>query len=122
MASTKPRGKYQGVSLPKEFLREVQRIVLNDNRYKSIAAYIQEAIREKMKKDRFWETDKPPENESDFKRFSDAYFPDMPEETRKYFAAKLILDKPLIIMDETEIKKMLQKTIKAAIKKNRDLF
>ena len=44
------RDKYRSVRLPQELVDEVESIVKNGKRgYKSIAEYIKEAIREKMK-------------------------------------------------------------------------
>lgn len=52
MAQTKPRGKYQGVSLPEGLIREIKKHILKDERYKSIAEFIREACREKIKRDK----------------------------------------------------------------------
>jgi len=48
MSRTKPRGKYQSVSLPKPFFQLIKTHILKDARYKTVAEYIREAIREKM--------------------------------------------------------------------------
>ena len=52
MAKTKPRGKYQAVSLPSEFIKEVREHVLDSNRYRSIAEFIKIAAINQMDKDK----------------------------------------------------------------------
>jgi len=51
MAKTKPRGKYQAVSLPSEFVNEVRDHVLASSRYRSIAEFIKIAAMNQMDKD-----------------------------------------------------------------------
>ncbi len=52
IASRMAQDKYRSVRLPQELVDEVESIVRNGKRgYKSIAEYIKEAIREKMKSD-----------------------------------------------------------------------
>ncbi|GAH73749.1 unnamed protein product [marine sediment metagenome] len=50
MGKTKPRGKYQGISLPVPFVEEIKKYVLRDNKYKSIADFVRESCREKMER------------------------------------------------------------------------
>ena len=46
----KPRGKYQAVSISKDFIKEVKKYVLENPRYRSIADFTKEAVREKMER------------------------------------------------------------------------
>ena len=48
MASTKPKPKYQAVSLPIDIVKEVKKYVLNSEDYNSIAEFTKVAVREKM--------------------------------------------------------------------------
>ena len=48
MGKTKTRGKYQGVSLPVPFIQEIKNHILKDDKYKSIAEFIKESVREKI--------------------------------------------------------------------------
>lgn len=48
MGKTKPRGIYQSVSLPVNFIQKIKKQVMKDDRYKSIADYVKQAVREKM--------------------------------------------------------------------------
>jgi len=50
MGKTKPRGKYQGVSLSVDFVQEIKNHIMKDERYKSIAEFVRDACREKMEK------------------------------------------------------------------------
>ena len=52
MGKTKERGKYQGVSLPADFIKEIKTHILKDSKYKSIAEFIRESCREKMDRDK----------------------------------------------------------------------
>ena len=52
MAKTKPRGKYQAVSLPSEFIKEVREHVLDSNRYRSMAEFIKIAAMNQIDKDK----------------------------------------------------------------------
>ena len=50
VASSMAQDRYRSVRLPEELIDEVERIVKSGKRgYKSIAEFIKEAIREKMK-------------------------------------------------------------------------
>ena len=51
MASTKPRPKYQGVSLPKEFVEVVRKHVINNPRYRSIAEFVKVATINQLDRD-----------------------------------------------------------------------
>ena len=51
MSKTKERGKYQGVSLPVDLISEVKKFVINNPKYKSIAEFTREALREKMRRE-----------------------------------------------------------------------
>ena len=48
MGKTKPRGKYQSISLSEGFISEIKNHIINDPKYKSIAEFTRTAIREKM--------------------------------------------------------------------------
>lgn len=48
MGKTKDRGKYQSISLSVDFIEEVKQHILKDNKYKSVADFTREAIREKI--------------------------------------------------------------------------
>lgn len=50
MGKTKPRGKYQSVSLPVPFIQEIKDHIMKNDNYKSIAEYVKAAVREKMGK------------------------------------------------------------------------
>lgn len=52
MAKTKPRGRYQAVSLPSDFVNEVREHVLNSSRYRSMAEFIKIAAINQMDKDK----------------------------------------------------------------------
>lgn len=52
MAGTKPRGRYQAVSLPILFVAEVRTHVLNSNRYRSIAEFIKIAAMNQIDNDK----------------------------------------------------------------------
>jgi len=55
MAKTKPRGKYQAVSLPKEFVEKVRKHILSHKdkaNYRSIAEFTKQAVIEKIDYDR----------------------------------------------------------------------
>jgi len=45
---TKDRPHYQAVSISKEFIRDIKEYVLKSNRYRSIADFTRQALREKM--------------------------------------------------------------------------
>lgn len=51
MGTTKERGKYQGVSLPKDLVNEIKNFVIGNPKYRSIAEYTKQALREKMDRD-----------------------------------------------------------------------
>jgi Arc/MetJ-type ribon-helix-helix transcriptional regulator len=48
MGKTKDRGRYQSISLPVDFIDEVKARVMKDGRYKSVADFAREAMREKL--------------------------------------------------------------------------
>ena len=52
MRNIKPKAKYQGISFPEEFITEVKNFVVNNPKYKSVADFSREAIREKMERER----------------------------------------------------------------------
>jgi len=52
MAKTKPRGKYQGISLPTEFVAVVREHVLNSPKYRSIAEFVKVATINQLEKDK----------------------------------------------------------------------
>ena len=52
MAQTKPRGKYQAVSLPSDFVKEVREHVLSSSRYRSMAEFIKIAAMNQIDRDR----------------------------------------------------------------------
>jgi type I site-specific restriction endonuclease len=62
MGKTKPRGKYQGVTLPSAFIKEIKEHIIQDNKYKSIAEFIRESVREKITREHFFS---PPPNRND---------------------------------------------------------
>lgn len=51
MPRTKPKPKYQAVSLPKNFLKKVRQHVLSSDDYKSIAEFTHKALEEKIQND-----------------------------------------------------------------------
>lgn len=55
MGKTKERGRYFSISIPIDFVNEVRDIVLSDPKYKSVAEYTKEALREKMDQDLYKE-------------------------------------------------------------------
>lgn len=58
MRNIKPKAKYQGISLPKEFIDEIKEYVLKTGEYKSIAEFTKDAIREKMESHKTTRMDK----------------------------------------------------------------
>ena len=59
MGKTKSRGRYQSISLPVPFVQEVKKHIINDAKYKSIADFTRDAIREKMRKDELYLHEQP---------------------------------------------------------------
>ena len=51
MKRKKPRVKYQGISFETPFIAEIKKHIMFNPRYRSIADFAREAIREKMKED-----------------------------------------------------------------------
>ena len=49
---TKPRAKYQAVSLPKEFVEEVTNHVRESKRYRSVAEFVKFAVMNQMNHDK----------------------------------------------------------------------
>lgn len=64
MGSLKPRGKYQAISLPVEFIEEMKEFVDGNKKYRSIAELARQAIREKIysEKNPWLKTIDDPEN------------------------------------------------------------
>jgi len=60
MGKSKPRGKYQSVSLPVGFIKEIFDQIQDDDRYKSIADYVRQSVREKMQRDHSEAMEKEP--------------------------------------------------------------
>lgn len=52
MGKTKERGRYQSISLSVDFIGEVKQHILKDGKYKSVADFAREAIREKLRRER----------------------------------------------------------------------
>ena len=52
MRNLKPKAKYQGISLPEEFIDELKKHVMGNPRYKSVADFAREALREKMDREK----------------------------------------------------------------------
>jgi Arc/MetJ-type ribon-helix-helix transcriptional regulator len=52
MAKTKPRGKYQAVSLPYEFVEVIRKHVLNNPKYRSIAEFVKTAIINQLEREK----------------------------------------------------------------------
>jgi len=52
MGKTKERGRYQSISLSVDFIKEVKKHIINNPKYRSIAEYTRDALREKMKRDK----------------------------------------------------------------------
>ena len=50
MKKIKPSVKYQGVSLPVPFINEIKKHIKGDPKYRSIADFVRESVREKMEK------------------------------------------------------------------------
>lgn len=48
MGKTKPRGRYQSISLSVPFLKEIKKYIMDDPKYRSVADFTREALREKM--------------------------------------------------------------------------
>ena len=53
MWKTKPRGRYQSVSLPVPFVQEIKKHIVKDSKYKSIAEFVKAAVREKIDKEKY---------------------------------------------------------------------
>ena len=51
MRKSKPSVKYQGISMPIPFIAEIKKHIMFNPRYRSVADFAREAIREKMKED-----------------------------------------------------------------------
>lgn len=51
MKNIKPREKYQSVSLTTSFIDEIKKHIMEDPKYKSIADFVREAVREKMRRE-----------------------------------------------------------------------
>jgi hypothetical protein len=52
MGKTKERGRYQSISLSVDFIAEVKKHILKDAKYKSVADFTRDAIREKMRREK----------------------------------------------------------------------
>jgi len=52
MGKTKERGRYQSISLSVDFVDEITEFVKNSNRYKSVADFTREALREKIDREK----------------------------------------------------------------------
>ena len=52
MRRIKPTSKYQTVSFPEPFYNEIKEIVIKLERYRSIAEFVKEAVREKMNREK----------------------------------------------------------------------
>ena len=52
MGKTKDRGRYQSISLSVDFIEEISDFVKKSNRYKSVADFAREALREKMEREK----------------------------------------------------------------------
>ena len=48
MKKSKPSVKYQGISMPIPFIEEIKKHIMNDPKYRSVADFAREGIREKM--------------------------------------------------------------------------
>ena len=51
MRKIKPTTKYQTVSFPEPFYNEIKEFVIKQEKYRSIAEFVKEAVREKMNRD-----------------------------------------------------------------------
>lgn len=49
MRNIKPKLEYTSVSFPKEFINEIKKYIMLDPEYKSIADFVRDAIREKLR-------------------------------------------------------------------------
>lgn len=52
MGKTKNRGRYQSISLSVDFIKEITTYVKNSTKYKSVADFTREALREKLDNER----------------------------------------------------------------------
>jgi len=48
MKKSKPSVKYQGISMPIPFIEEIKKFIMKNSKYRSVADFTREAIREKM--------------------------------------------------------------------------
>ena len=60
MGKTKARGKYQSVSLSVDFVKEIKNHIIDNPKYKSIADYVRESVRERMVIDNAIKSNPPP--------------------------------------------------------------
>lgn len=52
MVKTKPRPKYQAISLPKDFVEKVRAYVLKSDKYGSIAEFTKIAVKQQMEREK----------------------------------------------------------------------
>ena len=51
MGKTKERGRYQSISLSVDFIEEIKQYIIKDRKYKSVADFTREALREKLRRE-----------------------------------------------------------------------